>query len=66
MGAGTEVEVAAEEVCVVEVLWTGVVVPTVFDVLRDVDDSVTLVAEVVVDEKTWGVVVLPKHCDDRG
>ena len=55
---GVDVEDPGTELEVAEVVWI------VFDVLGDVDDGVAVVAEVAVDET--GVVVLPKHCDDRG
>ena len=56
---GTELEVA-------EVDRTVVVVAMVFDVLGDVDDGVIDGNAVVAVDETWGVVVLPKHCADRG
>ena len=56
---GTELEVA-------EVDGTVVVVAMVFDALGDVDDGVIDGSAVVAVDETWGVVVLPKHCADRG
>ena len=61
-----EVEDAGTELEVAEVFGTVVGVAMMFDVLGGVDDGVIDGVAVVVVDETWGVVVLPKHCADRG
>ena len=61
-GIELEVDGTVEEV---EDPGTELEVGTV-DVLGDVDDGVIDGDAVVAVDETWGVVVLPKHCADRG
>lgn len=65
-GTVEEVEDPGTELEVAEVCGTFVVVAMVFDVLGDVDGGIVDGDAVVAVDEVWGVVVLPKHCADRG
>ena len=65
-GTVEEVENPGTEFEFAEVVGTVVVVATVFDVIGDVEDGVIDGDAVVAVDETWEVVVLPKHCADKG